>query len=339
MSAKVIVSGSYVQDQIMLLSSLPKAGETRIGLDLQSCCGGKGFNQAVACAKQEIETAFLCAVGNDAMAHTMRVFAKSVGLEVAVQEVEGVSTGIAQVQVEKDTGKNQIGVFLGANLHLATDHIKNQTQKIADAEIFVTQLETNLKATALGLEIARDKGVTTVLNPAPINDEIDLALLKYVDILIPNESEFVFLLNKVKGANRTIDVETLLPEELHALCLELNVPTVIVTLGEKGAFVSHNFKAHSLSSNAKGLAKTKYSLPHGESYYRIDAIQVQAVDTTGAGDAYCGGFAAGMIWHAGLVKSAVQTATAVAALSVTKPGTAPAMPSREEVLELLKRTN
>ncbi len=334
--ARVAVVGSFVQDQMMLLGELPSAGETRIGFDLTTGCGGKGFNQAVACARQEVATIFIGAVGKDAAAEEMRKFAKQAGLALAEEEIEDVSTGIAQIQVSKSTSQNQIGVFLGANDRLSLQHIKINAEFISKARILVCQLESNLESTETSLKLARSKGVTTILNPAPINDAFKREILESVDVLIPNESEFAYLYNKLTGLTLAEDYWQSDSKKLRELCLKIDVPTVIITLGKAGAFVSHNKSANCYQLNAEHELKTKYQSNDENSFYKVPAIEVKALDTTGAGDAFAGGFAAGFLKYSDDFQAAVRYATAVAALSVTKTGTAPAMPLKSEVERLLR---
>ncbi len=156
------------------------------------------------------------------------------------------------------------------------------------------------------------------MNPAPINPEITRAVLAEADILVPNETEFAFLLRHCYGEECSAP-ERLPDAELHKLCRRLGAPTVVITLGEQGSFVSHE-------EPRPGWAR-------GDSLaqYRIPAIKVNALDTTGAGDAFTGGLAAGLVRFPGEFARAVRFANVVAGLSVEKPGTAPAMPSLAEV--------
>lgn len=189
------------------------------------------------------------------------------------------------------------------------------------AEVVVTQLESNLATTAHVLRAAHHAKITTILNPAPMRADFDPALLAHVDILIPNESEFVALVGRLPRLHRRAFDEAALHalsrDELHGLCREFGVPTLIVTLGSKGCFVSE---------------------PHGHLFLPAHR-GIKVIDTTGAGDAFCGGFAAGLVRHRGDVAAAARLGNAVAALSITKPGAAHAMPTRRELERFLRKTS
>jgi ribokinase len=194
----------------------------------------------------------------------------------------------------------------------------------------VCQHEANLRVSAHVFRVARRASVTTVLNPAPMRPDFDPSILPLTDVLIPNESEFVAIVNmlpgratraggRARGARGGLGESTLhelAPEDMHRICRALGVPTVIVTLGRRGCFVS--------------LADGGYTHIAGHTGLKV-------VDTTGAGDAFIGGFAAGMVRFGGDVIAAARHGNAVAALSVTKFGTAPSMPTEGEVTRFLRR--
>ncbi len=312
----VVVVGSYVQDLTWRCATFPIAGQTTIGT-FTTGPGGKGSNQAIAAGRAGADTLFVGAVGTDAFAAVAEAFYRENGIAARFVPKPRHATGTAAILVN-DEGQNEIVVALGANGVLARADLPPAL--FAGAKVVVTQLETSLAAAAHALRSGRRAGAITVLNPAPMRTDFDPALLKLADILIPNETEFVALVNQLASAANSADsiyTEAQLaaepPARTHARARELGVPTVIVTLGKRGC----------LLSQANG-----YSLIAGH--------RVKAVDTTGAGDAFVGGFAAGLVEHAGDVAAAARLGQAVAALSVTKPGTAPAMPWRREVLKFLK---
>lgn len=314
----VVVVGSYVQDLTWRCATFPSAGQTTIGT-FTTGPGGKGSNQAVAAGRAGAATLFVGAVGADAFASVAVAFYRENGIAARFVPKPRHATGTAAILVN-DEGQNEIVVALGANAALARADLPPAL--FAAAKVVVTQLETSLVAVAHALRCGRRAGAITVLNPAPMRADFDPALLKLADVLIPNETEFVALVNQlaaVKSAAPSAAAYTEAqlaaepPASTHARARELGVPTVIVTLGKRGC----------LLSQASG-----YSLIAGH--------RVKAVDTTGAGDAFVGGFAAGLVEHAGDVAAAARLGQAVAALSVTKPGTAPSMPWRREVLKFLK---
>ena len=331
---QVVVTGSYVQDQTLMFGSLPRVGETRIATALTLGCGGKGFNQAVACARQAVDCLFIGAVGRDTVADQMQQFAAGEeNLSLALEFPEGGQTGIAQIHVGAD-GRNQIGVFLGANDQLSIGHIDENASMIRGARMLVTQLECNVDATRRALTIAREGGAITILNPAPINPLLDRSLLDLADIVVPNETELGLLLRAVGVTDVPSSVEALDARALHNLCQAVGVPTIIVTLGERGAVVCHNSNAPALHARHGAGASTYHSGDRGD-FYEVPAHRVKAIDTTGAGDAFTGGLAAGF-QHTRTLEEAVQWATVVAGLSVTRRGTAPAMPKRLEVEQALQ---
>jgi ribokinase len=313
----VVVVGSYVQDLAFNTEIFPAPGETRIGA-FRTGPGGKGFNQAVACNRLDIKTLFIGAVGDDIFAKGVREFITSEGLSAELQVCADHPTGAASIVVNGD-GQNLIVVALGANDHLSSDHISTFSAQISHAKYLVCQVENNIAATEAAMKIAREAGVTTILNPAPINDGLTRALVQSADILVPNETEFVFLMNTVLG--HTIPNDFWLQDDasIHQFCRQSGAATVVLTLGDKGCFVSFDENSDNARNSADGP------------YYRIGATSVDVVDTTGAGDAFNGGLAAGLVRFPGAFRTAIEYANKVAGLSTTKPGTAPAMPTLTEI--------
>ncbi len=310
MSCSIVVIGSYVQDLTFRLPEFPKPGQTLIG-NFQTGPGGKGSNQAVAAARTGVKTRFIGAVGNDAFAKVARDFHESEGIDSHLFEKPEHATGTAGILVN-DHGENEIVVALGANGRLSAEDLPETL--ISNAGIVVTQLESNLESTHHALQFAKTNGVLALLNPAPMRDDFPVEMLNSVDILIPNETEFSQLLNtRFPETHGTFDetaINEMQPQALHELCRSFKVPTFIITLGSKGCFVSTE-----------------------ESFYFVDPItNITVVDTTGAGDAFVGGFASGMIQTGGDIRKAVGYGAIVGGLSVTRSGTAPAMPQKQEIL-------
>lgn len=269
----VIVVGSYVQDLTWRCAAFPKAGETTIGL-FATGPGGKGSNQAVASGRAGAATLFVGAVGADAFAEGAKKFYVDNKIAARFITKPRRATGTAAILVD-GSGQNEIVVALGANDALAPRDLPPALFK--GARIVVTQLETNLAAVSHTLRAARRAGAATVLNPAPMRADFDPVLLRNADILIPNETEFVALVNRLglapgKRAYTESALAAEKPAALQALCRRLGPPVVIVTLGKRGCFVSQ----------ASGGA-------------HIPAHVVKAIDTTGAGDAFVGGFASGYV--------------------------------------------
>ena len=315
MKPSVVVVGSFVQDLTWKCAAFPGPGETVVGTFVTGP-GGKGSNQAVAAGRAGARTLFVGAVGRDAFAADAKKFYRAEGIAARFVEKPPHATGTAAILVNA-AGQNEIIVALGANAALRPADVPAAALK--SARVVITQHETDLRTVVAVLRAARRAGATTIHNPAPMRADFDPVLLKHVDILIPNETEFAALVKTLGIAGgKTVAPETLAalpPRELHALCRALNVPTVIVTLGAKGVFVSQT---------------------SGPAF--IAAHQVNVVDTTGAGDAFCGGFAAGLVKFSGDILAAARFGNTVAALSVTKFGTAPSMPTAREIAAFLKKS-
>lgn len=314
MKPQVVVVGSFVQDLTWKCASFPAAGETVVGTFVTGP-GGKGSNQAVACGRTGVPTLYVGAVGKDAFARDAKAFYKAEGIAARFVEKPKNVTGTAAILVNRDA-QNEIVVALGANADLRKADVPLEALK--RAQVVVCQCESNLDTTAFVLKTARKAGVTTVLNPAPMRPDFDASLLANVDVLIPNETEFAALVNCLPACGESgfsaEMLHALSHEALHALVRKLGVPTVIVTLGSKGCFVSQT-----------------------EGFEFIPAHRgIDVVDTTGAGDAFVGGFAAGLVQFEGEVGKAARFGSTVAALSVTKFGTAPSMPRKAEITRFLK---
>ena len=316
---QILVIGSFVQDLTFNCRDFPKPGETVLGQFLTGP-GGKGSNQAVAAARAGGQVGFIGAVGRDAFGAGARAFQENEGITWLAAEKPDRPTGAAAILVNAH-GQNEIVVALDANEALTPADIDPHADRLRAAAVVVTQLEANLAAELHALQLARAGGATTVLNPAPMRADFDPAILGHVSILIPNESEFCSLINLLPQTQATAalgfdekKLESLAEDVLHKLCRELGVPTVIVTLGSRGCLVSQS-----------------------DTYALIPATpNVKAIDTTGAGDAFVGAFAAALAeFGPAEIERAARFANTGAGLSVTRPGTAPAMPTRAEIDALL----
>jgi len=320
----VVVVGSFNQDLAFYTESFPRPGDSVVG-DFRPGPGGKGFNQAVAASHAGVATLFIGAVGRDAFGISARKFARAAGLPAHFVEKPKHTTGAAIITVN-DAGQNHIIISLGANLGLRPRDIPPSL--LAPAQVVVCQGESDYRTVAFVLRTARRDGAITVFNPAPMRAGFDPVLLRHTEVLIPNESEFITLVKKCPtcaallrsapfNAARNFTEATLraLPAEaLHRLCRCLQVPVVIITLGARGSFVSQP-----------------------DAHMRISAHDVEVVDSAGAGDAFVGGFAAGLVKFRHNVFEAAHYASAVAALAVMQPGTASAMPIAREIARFLRK--
>lgn len=318
MNPRIVVVGSFNQDLTWNCAEFPAPGSTIVGR-FTSGPGGKGANQAVACARAGAPTAFVGALGRDAFGREAERFLRAEGIATRFARKK-LSTGNAAILVNR-AGQNQIVVALGANGALRPRDVP--AAWLRGARAVVCQHEIAPATSAAVLRSARRLGAIAILNPAPMRPDFDPAILGHVDVLIPNETEFAAIIARLPACaavRRQLGAAARrrrpTPAVLQALCRAIGVPTVILTLGARGCFVSRPESGELLAAHA-----------------------VRAVDTTGAGDAFVGAFAAGLATRPGDLMGAVRFATAAAALSVTRPGAATAMPRRAAILAQLRRAS
>ncbi len=314
----VIIVGSYVQDHVWQADRFPQSGETRRAHGFSTGPGGKGFNQAVACVRQQGKALFIGAIGNDALAQSARNFAAGEKLACEWLVLDHVPTAAAGIVVNAE-GANQIMVNLAANEHLSTDFLRTKAARFAEARVLLVQLENNLDAVRTALELGREHGLLCVLNPAPMHADIDAELLALCDLITPNETEFAQLTERICGdASSADEVARMSDASLHRLCRKLGVATVVITLGAAGCFVSHA---------ADGLRGDR------SDHYRVAAEPVKVIDTTGAGDSFTGALVARLSRSPETAfVDAVRHANRVASMSTEKPGAALAIPDYDEVV-------
>jgi ribokinase len=311
------VVGSYVRDHVWVLARMPAVGETLAAERNVSGHGGKGFNQATAACKLGATVRFIAAIGEDEAGRAVQADARALGIDGVWFARPALATAAAGIFVDAH-GANQIAVSLSANLSLSAEDVHAALRAGNPSDVVLTQLETSLAATRAALEHARREGALALLNPAPLHASVDADLLTLADVITPNETEFAQA--HVQLGFGALDPTTLHAADdatLHAHCRRLGTPTVVMTLGARGVFVSH------APSDRRG---------DSIEYYRVNAETVTAIDTTGAGDAFSGALAA----HLANTQDvpfivAVRFANRVAALSTERLGAAAAMPSREEV--------
>ncbi|MBZ0281537.1 MAG: ribokinase [Anaerolineae bacterium] len=300
MAAKIVIVGSFNMDLTAYMERLPRPGETVNGRKFVTGPGGKGSNQAVAAARLGAEVTFVGRVGQDVFAEQAFNIWRQEGIHTDyVIRDANQATGVAPIWVD-DAGENSIVVVLGANLAMSQADIDAAAEVIAQADVLITQLEINYDIVGYALKVAKQKGIRTILNPAPAG-HLPPDVVALADFMTPNETE----LESLSGQSGSVEsnARSLLTREGQ---------TVVVTLGAQGA--------QWVSKDAAN---------------QIPAFKVQVVDTTGAGDAFNAGFAVGLAEGKSL-DEAIAFANATAALCVTRPGTAPSMPRRDEVEALLK---
>lgn len=303
----IVILGVFVADTAYRAQRQPRLGETILGKRFVLGPGGKGSNQSVAAGRLGAEVHFITRLGKDAFAEIARQTWRQAGVTPAVVETPESYTGAAYIFIEEATGNNAIIVCPGAATLISAADIEAQAGLIRKAGAFVTQLEQPIEAALKALEIAREAGVTTILNPAPAA-ELPAATYRLCDYVTPNESEAEGLtgvkVETVDDARRAADA-----------LLAKGVGTAVITLGERGALL-----------HGKGVSEHVPAVSAGP-----------VVETTGAGDAFNGGLAVALTRGMAPLE-AVRFANAVAGISVTRPGTAPSMPSLDEVEALLARS-
>lgn len=302
----IVVLGVFVADTAYRASRQPRMGETILGTGFTLGPGGKGSNQAVAAARLEADVSFITRLGKDTFAEMAMQTWADAGVRPAVIETPESYTGAAYIFVEENTGNNAIIVSPGAASLISPADIDAHADLIRSAGVFVTQLEQPVEAALRALRIARKAGVTTVLNPAPAAPLAD-EIFKLCDYVTPNETET----EELTG----MKVETVDQARAAAVKLmERGAGAAVITLGEKGALL-----------HTKTLSELVPA-------YRVSPV----VETTGAGDAFNGGFAVGLARGFEPLE-AVRFGCAVAGISVTRPGTAPSMPSLKEANAVFAR--
>jgi ribokinase len=302
----VTVQGIFAADLTCWASRIPGWGETILGEKFRVGPGGKGSNQAIAAARLGAEVVFITKLGRDMFGEMARRTYVAEGIsDRHIHESPDQMTGAAAIVVDAARGENAIIVVPGACDELSFAEIDTAASDIAASAVFVTQFELKLPVVEHAIRIAAERGVKVVLNPAPAIS-VAPSLYSLVDYLIPNESEAAALagmpVESIDDASRAAD-----------FFLRHGARNVLVTLGARGV-----------------LVKNSQLCRH------IPAIEAgRVIDTTGAGDAFIGGFAVALAEGADIL-AAARFGCAVAGVAVTRVGTAPAMPRRNEVEPLLK---
>jgi ribokinase len=301
MAKKILVLGSFVADAAFRAARLPAWGETLMGSGFALGPGGKGSNQAVAAARAGAEVQMLSRLGDDAFGRLARDTWAADGIDASLVGNCATPTGAAAILIDEAKGENAIIVVPGACFTLTTQDVEAAGDAIGRAGVLLTQLELPLETVECGLRVARQAGVMTILNPAPAQALSD-PMLGLADFLIPNESEAALLTG--------LPVENTAQAEAAArVLLARGARCVIVTLGALGALVC--------SEGADAVLVSAFSAG-------------PVLETTGAGDAFCGGFAAALS-EGRTVLEAARFGCATAGISVTRAGTAPSMPRRAEI--------
>lgn len=307
----MVFVSSVFRDLVAVSPQFPKPGETISGSEFFMGFGGKGANQCVMGAKLGCKAVIVGKVGDDehGIAYKknlvdQKVDVKNLGVEA------GISTGIATIFVESNTGENMIVIVPGANGKLTGSDVAKAEADIATSKVVVSILEIGLEAVSMAFKLGRKHGVKTLLNAAPARKDLPKELLKDVDILIVNETEAEIL-----SGLAVTNVEE--AKASAAKLQESGCKNVIVTLGAEGALVVE-----------VGCEPVKVDCPK---------LTDPVVDTTGAGDAFVGSLAFFLSSFSDLpLPEAVRRSCAVASLTVLKKGTQASYPGRDEVKHLLQ---
>lgn len=302
---KLLVVGSLNMDMILRVGSIPRAGETLLGTHSSYVPGGKGANQACAGGKLGCSVAMLGKVGDDAFGRVLTQGLVQSGVDVTGIKTCETETGLAVICVAQN-GENNIVVIPGANTQCTAAFIRENEPLIAQSQVILLQMEIPQDAVFEAIRIAKKHGRTVILNPAPAPDRLPDDILRLIDYLIPNQTE----LERLSGLPAA-DVASA-KDAAHAL-ISLGVGCVISTLGDQGALYCD--AVQSIIS---------------------PAYHVTPVDTTAAGDTFCAAFALGVA-DGVPIEEALSFANAAAALSVTKHGAQPSIPTREETLAFQNR--
>ncbi|MDD6746351.1 MAG: ribokinase [Prevotella sp.] len=300
--SRILVVGSANTDMVISAEHFPLPGETMMGHGFMTNHGGKGANQAVAAARLEGNTAFIGKVGDDQFGHSTIEMMKGEGIDVSGLTVTSEQASGVALITTVPSGENSIIVDSGANGLLRPEDITNAEKLFEDAGIVLMQLETPIDTLTEAAAMAKKHGAYVVLNPAPAPKEpLPVELLKNVDLLIPNETEAAY----ISGVNIAGDED--LPAAMNEI-QKLGVKDVIITVGSRG-----------VCARIDGEMVT------------VPAFKVKAIDTTAAGDTFCGALCVALSNGKPLVE-AIRFGCKASSISVTRRGAQMSMPRLEEIV-------
>jgi ribokinase len=298
---RIGVIGSTNMDLTTTVARMPVWGETVHASRFETSFGGKGANQAIAAAKLGAEVVMVSNLGDDSLGDSALKNFESYGIDTShVRRIANQSTGTATILVDEKSGDNSILIVAGANGDATSADVDSASEALKLCDLILLQLEIPLEAVYAAIRFGRKNGVRTVLNPAPALRNLDMSVVTQASFVVPNETELAILTE--------MPIES--DDEVSAAAQSLvrqGVETVIVTLGARGSLLATR-----------------------DGSQRIAPIKVQAVDTTGAGDAFIGSFAR---YHAGglSLEAALTAATRYSAFSVTRPGAQKSYPTEAEI--------
>jgi ribokinase len=301
--SRIVVVGSINMDLVMRTPRLPVLGETLLGGPFSTAEGGKGANQSVACARMGASVEHIGRLGADPFGERLRGVLEAEGVGVSgVRLTPGASTGVAQICIVG--GDNSIIVAPGANASLTPEDLRASSALFEGAHIALFQLEVPLETVREGLGLARERGLVTLLNPAPWQ-ELPEGILERTDLLVLNRIE----LEQCAGTGD--------PERAYGLLRPRGIRTLILTAGGEGAFW--------VTETAGGEPRSG----------RVPAPRVDVVDSTGAGDTFVGALAVALSEGRSL-EEAVRFGVCAGALACTRLGAMPGIPRRDQVEALLR---
>ena len=302
---RIVVIGSLNADLVQNVDRLPRAGETLFGGDLQTFAGGKGANQAVAAGRMGAQVSMIGQLGSDSLASLLMESLDSANVDTGPVGQADVSTGAAVIWVLPD-GENVIVISPGANATVTPAVAAERLGNLSEGSYLLSQLEVPIESVQESMTVAKSRGATTILDPAPAR-ELPAELLRNVDFLTPNETETLTLLGEPDFA---MDADADLELAARRI-LALGPKSVVLKLGARGCMIATD-----------------------QGSIRVPGFKMSPVDTTAAGDVFNGAFATALA--EGLSEpEAARFANAAAALSVTRPGAQNSVPLRREVEEFL----
>lgn len=303
---KIIGPGSLIVDVTGFAPHLPVAGETVKGSTLKFGPGGKGSNQMTAAHRAGAQVQLIGCMGDDVLGQILQKHYDTDGMSTQyITVLPGGESGSALIEVDEADAQNRIIVILAANEQVGRQAVLAAEADFADCDAVLTQLETTVEAVEAAKALAHKYNKPFILNPAPYVP-LPEGLLDGIDYITPNETE----------AQQFTGVAVSSPEDCRAAAkrfFDMGVKNVVITLGVRGVFFSN-----------------------GREELLVPALKVKAVETTGAGDAFNGGFATA-IAEGMPIEAALKFATCTAAISVTRYGSSPSMPYREEILALMEK--
>jgi ribokinase len=296
----VSILGIFVADTAYMAKRMPAIGETIIGSGFAVGPGGKGSNQAVAAAMAGAQVSFISKLGRDTFGDMALKTYEKAGVTPHITMMDDMPTGAAFIYVNDSNGDNAIIVYPGAAGTITVADVENARDSITQSAVFVTQLEQPVDAAEAALKIARQAGVTTIFNPAPAEPFPD-SIFPLCDYIVPNETEAAalvgFAITTLDDAKRAGD-----------MLIAKGANSAVITLGSRGVLYHTAARSVHVPARAAGTV----------------------IDTTGAGDAFVGGFSAALSRGMDPVE-ACRYGCATAGIAVTRRGTAPAMPARSEI--------